>query len=229
MEEKVGFRRALSAAVVLGLYSGFMLAVAIAMVLGTGGLKTAAFLWGTTIVLCSIILTPILAGGRKRGLAETDATVNNLRDGLSEFNEGVGGWRSLSHVRGEGMGASVSLSHASNPLIIIEKALKIASDCKITFRFSKSDPTLRDRVLPILEEKVGQNRIQRRTKSLTVTPEQIIDRSVIITRMMMLCPPLAVAGSVAFYSLAPEQIILTILGGFAGAVLGMMVVTNKGR
>ena len=37
MEEKVGFRRALSAAVVLGLYSGFMLAVAIAMVLGTGG------------------------------------------------------------------------------------------------------------------------------------------------------------------------------------------------
>ena len=78
---------------------GFMLAVAIAMVLGTGGLKTAAFLWGATIVLCSIILTPILAGGRKRGLAETDATVNNLREGLSEFNEGIGGWRSLSHVR----------------------------------------------------------------------------------------------------------------------------------
>ena len=190
MEEKVGFRRALSAAVVLGLYSGFMLAVAIAMVLGTEGLKIAGFLWGSTILLCSIILTPILAVGRKRGLAETDATVKNLREGLSEFNEGVGGWRSLSHVRGEGMGASVSLSHASNPLIIIEKALLLASDCKITFRFSKSDPTLRDKVLPILEEKVGQNRIQRRTKSLTVTPEQIIDRSVIITRMMMLCPPL---------------------------------------
>ena len=229
MEEKVGFRKALSAAVVLGLYSGFMLAVAIAMVLGTEGLKTAAFLGGGTIVLCSLVLTPILAGGRKRGLAETDATVNNLRDGLSEFNEGVGGWRSLSHVRGEGMGASVSLSHSSNPLLIIEKALKISSDCKLTFRFSKSDPTLRDRVLPILEEKVGQSRIQRRTKSLTITPEQIIDKSVIITRMMMLCPPLTVAGSVAFYSLAPEQIILTFLGGIAGAILGMMVVTNKGR
>ena len=152
MEEKVGFRRALSAAVVLGLYSGFMLAVAIAMVLGTEGLKIAGFLWGATILSCSIILTPILAGGRKRGLSETDATVKKLRNGLSEFNEGVGGWRSLSHVRGEGMGASVSLSHASNPLIIIEKALKLASDCKITFRFSKSDPTLRDKVLPILEE-----------------------------------------------------------------------------
>lgn len=229
MEEKVGFRKGLSAAVVLGLYSGFMLAVAIAMVLGNDGLVTAAFLWGLTIVVCSLILTPILASGRKRGLAETDATVNNLRDGLSEFNEGVGGWRSLSHVRGEGMGASVSLSHASNPLIIIEKALQIASDCKLTFRFSKSDPSLRDRTLPILEEKVGPNRIQRRTKSLTVVPEVIIDRSVIITRVMMLCPPLMVAGSVAFYSLAPEQPILVILGGLAGAILGMMVVTNKGR
>ena len=64
---------------------------------------------------------------------------------------------------------------------------------------------------------------------MTVTPEQIIDRSVIITRMMMLCPPLTVAGSVAFYSLAPEQIVLTILGGVAGAILGMMIVTNQGR
>ena len=34
MEEKVGFRRALSASIVLGLYSGFMLAVAIAMSMG---------------------------------------------------------------------------------------------------------------------------------------------------------------------------------------------------
>lgn len=229
MEEKVGFRKALSAAVVLGLYSGFMLAVAIAMVLGTEGLVTAGFLWGSTIVVCALILTPFLAAGRKRGLPETDATVKNLREGLSEFNEGVGGWRSLSHVRGEGMGASVSLSNAANPLIIIEKALILANDCKLTFRFPKNDPSLRDRVLPILEEKVGQNRIQRRTKSLTVVPEVIIDRSVMITRMMMLCPPLMVAGCVAFYSVAPDQIILTLMGGIAGAILGIMIVTNKGR
>tara|TARA_B100000614_G_scaffold256914_1_gene276313 strand:+ start:551 stop:1240 length:690 start_codon:yes stop_codon:yes gene_type:complete len=229
VEEKVGFRKALSAAVVLGLYSGFMLAVALAMVLGSEGLTTAAFLWGVTIVTCALILTPILASGRKRGLPETDATVKRLREALSEFNEGVGGWRSLSHVRGEGMGSSVNLSHASNPLIIIEKALIVAKDCKLIFRFPKDDPSLRDRVLPILEEKVGQNRIQRRTKSLTVIPEVIIDRSIIITRMMMLCPPLMVAGSVAFYSLAPEQLILTVLGGLSGAILGMMIVTNKGR
>ena len=61
MEEKVGFRRALSASIVLGLYSGFMLAVAIAMSMGTEGLKLAAFLWGLLIVLCSIFLTPIFS------------------------------------------------------------------------------------------------------------------------------------------------------------------------
>ena len=75
-----------------------MLAVAIAMVLGNDGLMTAAFLWGLTIVVCALILTPFLALGRKRGLPETDATVKMLREGLSEFNEGVGGWRALSHV-----------------------------------------------------------------------------------------------------------------------------------
>ena len=229
MEEKVGFRKGLSAAVVLGLYSGFMLAVAIAMVLGNRGLVTAAFLWGLTIVVCALLLTPILATGRRRGLPETDATIKNLRKGLSEFDEGVGGWRSLSHVRGEGMGASVSLSHSNNPLLIIEKALQVASDCKITFRFPKDDLSLRDRTLPILEEKVGSTRIQRRTKSLTVVPEVIVDKSVIITRVMMLCPPLMVAGAIAFYSVAPQQPILTILGSIAGAILGMMVVTNKGR
>ena len=72
-----------------------MLAVAIAMVLGNDGLMTAAFLWGLTIVVCALILTPFLALGRKRGLPETDATVKMLRR-LSEFNEGVGGWRALS-------------------------------------------------------------------------------------------------------------------------------------
>lgn len=229
MEEKVGFRRALSAAVVLGLYSGFMLGVAIAMSMGNDGLKLAALLWGGVIVLCALVLTPILARGRKRGVPETDQYVKSLRNGLDEFNEGVGGWRTLSHVRGEGMGASISLSNASNPLIIIEKALLISNRCKLIFRFPKDDPSLRERTLPILEEKVGISRIQRRTKSLTVVPEVIIDNSVIITRSMMLCPPLMVAGSMGFYSVAPGQHLLMALGAIAGAILGMLIVTNKGR
>tara|TARA_Y100001954_G_scaffold95277_1_gene104215 strand:- start:197 stop:946 length:750 start_codon:yes stop_codon:yes gene_type:complete len=229
MEEKVGFRRALSASIVLGLYSGFMLFVAIAMAMGSEGLKLAAFLWGLTIVMCAFLLTPFLAVGRKRGVTETDEFVKSLRSGLESFNEGIGGWRALSHIRGEGMGASISLSNASNPLLIIEKALQISVDSKLTFRFPKDNPNLRDMILPILIEKVGTSRIQRRTKSLTVVPEVIIDRSVVITRVMMLCPPLMVGGSVGFYSVSPGQPILIILGAVAGAILGFMIVTNQGR
>lgn len=229
MEEKVGFRRAFSASVVLGLYTGFMLAVAIAMSLGNDGLKLAAFLWGLTIVICALFLTPLLAMGRKRGIPNTDQDVKKLREILDEFNEGVGGWRTLSHIRGEGMGVSISLSNASNPLTIIEKALQITEKCKLVFRFSKSDPSLRDRTLMILEEKVSPSRIQRRTKSLTIVPESKIDRSTIITRVMMLCPPLMVAGSMGFYSVAPGQPLLVLIGATAGAVLGMLIVTNQGR
>ena len=97
------------------------------------------------------------------------------------------------------------------------------------FRFPKNDPSLRERTLPILEERVGSGRIQRRTKSLTVVPEVKIERSVIITRIMMLCPPLMVSGSIGFHSVSPGQPLLTILGAIAGAILGMMIVTNKGR
>ena len=86
MEEKVGFRRAFSASIVLGLYSGFMLAVAIAMSFGNGGLKLAAFLWGLTIVLCALFLTPLLAISRKRGIPDIDEHVTKFRDVLDEFN-----------------------------------------------------------------------------------------------------------------------------------------------
>ena len=229
MEEKVGFRRALSASIVLGVYSGFMLAVAIAMSVNEDGFQLAVFLWGVTIVVSALFLTPVLANSRKRGLPDTDQDVNQLRLALEEFNEGMGGWRTLSHVRGEGMGVSVSLSNASNPLTIIEKSLQVAENCKIAFRFPKHDTSLRDRTLPILEEKVGISRIQRRTKSLTVMPERILDRSTIITRVMMLCPPLMAAGAMGFYSVSPEQPTLLFVGAAAGAILGMLVVTNKGR
>jgi hypothetical protein len=76
---------------------------------------------------------------------------------------------------------------------------------------------------------VSSSRIQRRTKSLTIVPDVKIDSSTIITRVMMLCPPLMVAGSMGFYSVAPGQPLLVLIGATAGAVLGMLIVTNQGR
>ena len=61
MEEKVGYRRAFSASVILGLYSGFMLSVGILTSIGTDYFFEAMVTWGSIIVLSSLILTPILA------------------------------------------------------------------------------------------------------------------------------------------------------------------------
>jgi hypothetical protein len=59
-------------------------------------------------------------------------------------------------------------------------------------------------------------------------PDIKFDRGVIITRAMMLCPPLMVGGALGFSSVSPGEPALTIAGGVAGAMLGFLIITNKG-
>ena len=228
MEERVGFRRGLSAATILGLYAGFMIAVGVAVTFEEKALTYAAYVWCLTIAISAIMLTPILAKGRKRGRTDTEEDVAAIRSSLNDCNEGVGRWRTLSHVRGEGMGVSISLASASNPLLIIEKSLQLSNEIRLIFRFSKNESELRERVLLILEQKIGLSRIQRRTKSLTVVPPIVMDRGIMITRSMMLCPPLMVGGAIGFSSIAPGQPLLALVGGLAGIMLGLLVITNRG-
>ena len=228
MEEKVGFRRGLSAASVLGLYAGFMLAVGTAVTFEKDALIMAAMLWAITIVVSAIFLTPILAKGRKRGRLDSEEEVAAVRAALEPFNEGVGGWRTLSHIRGDGLGVSVSLSDSENPLLIMEKSLQMADSVRVIFRFSKNESSLRDRILSIVEERISRTRIQRRTKTITITTPQILDRGIFITRSMMICPPLMVLGAIGFSSISNGDSILAGIGAIAGLLLGVMVITNKG-
>jgi hypothetical protein len=228
MEEKVGFRRGLSAASVLGLYAGFMLAVGTAVTFEKDALIMAAMLWAITIVVSAIFLTPILAKGRRRGRPDTEEDVAAVRAVLESFNEGVGGWRTLSHIRGDGLGVSVSLSDSENPLLIMEKSLQMADSVRVIFRFSKNESSLRDRILSIVEERISRTRIQRRTKTITITTPQILDRGIFITRSMMICPPLMVLGAIGFSSIANGDSILAVVGAIAGLLLGVLVITNKG-
>jgi len=228
MEEKVGFRRGLSAASVLGLYTGFMLAVGTAVTFEKDALIMAAMLWAITIVVSAIFLTPILAKGRKRGRLDSEEEVAAVRAALEPFNEGVGGWRTLSHIRGDGLGVSVSLSDSENPLLIMEKSLQMADSVRVIFRFSKNESSLRDRILSIVEERISRTRIQRRTKTITITTPQILDRGIFITRSMMICPPLMVLGAIGFSSISNGDSILAGIGAIAGLLLGVMVITNKG-
>ncbi|MDP6869218.1 MAG: hypothetical protein QGI21_00385 [Candidatus Poseidoniaceae archaeon] len=229
MEERVGFRRGLSAAVVLGLYAGFMLAVGASVIFDEDALLNAGILWALTIVISSIVLTPILAMGRKRGRNDVDEDVSALRSALEPCNQGIGGWRALSHVRGEGFGVCVSLTDMKNPLPIIENALTKADEIRIIFRFAKGDLDLRTKVLKHLEANYPSSRLQKRTRTISVMPENSIDKAVIVTRTMMIAPPLMVGGAVAFSSITPGNISLIIAGGVAGLMLSLLITTNKGR
>ena len=228
MEEKVGFRRGLSAASVLGLYAGFMLAVGVAVTFDDNALIMAAILWALTIVVSAIFLTPLLAKGRSRGRPDTEEDVAAMIAALEPYNEGVGGWRTLSHIRGDGLGVSVSLSDSENPLLIMEKSLQMADSIRVIFRFSRSESSLRDRILSMVEEKISPTRIQRRTKTITISTPQILDRGIVITRSMMICPPLMVLGAIGFSSISNGDSILAAVGAIAGLLLGVLVITNKG-
>ena len=225
----MGYSRAFSASIVLGLYSGFMLAVGLAMSTDGSEIMLAIYLWALTIVVSALLLTPILARGRKRGRKATDEDVDDIRREMNDLNEGVGGWRTLSHIRGEGMGVSISLADANNPLLIIEKVIVLSERYRLILRFPKNDSSLRNRTLPILESRISTSRLQRRTRTITLMPNVEIDRSSIVTRAMMICPPLMVAGALGISSLSPSQPLLMLAGIVAGATLGMLIVTNKGR
>lgn len=227
MEERVGFRRAFSASIILGLYSGFMISVGILTSIGTDYFFEAMVTWGSVIILSSLILTPILARGRKRGVESTIVYVEKYRQMLSQYNEGVGSWRSLSHVRDSGNGVLISLSDSSNPLLIIDKISNSPLDCKIIFRFSKTEESLRDRVLGILEERFVENHVQKKSKSIHVNPIIEIDKNAIITKILMICPPLILLATLGLNEMFSSLYISTSLGVAIGGFLGGLIATNR--
>jgi hypothetical protein len=104
----------------------------------------------------------------------------------------------------------------------------MADSIRVIFRFSKSESSLRERILSIIEERISRTRIQRKTKTITILTPQLLDRGVIITRTMMICPPLMALGAIGFSSIGNGDYILAVAGAIAGLLLGILVITNKG-
>ena len=230
MTEKVGWTRGSSAAAVLGLYSGFMVAVAVAAIYPEDPLRSAAKAWAITMLASIIILTPLLARGRKRGRPETLLILDNIRADLQPFDEGVNRWRALSHIRREGTGVSIKILDSSKPMAIVKQAITHADICSVQFRIKpREDAELRSAIIAFLVAELGSSRVSKKNNSITVMQPLIMDSATIITRSMMMIPPLMVMGVMAFDSFAPGNLIARIGGGIAGMFLGMMIITNRGR
>ncbi len=230
MTEKVGWTRGSSAAAVLGLYSGFMVAVAVAVIYPEDPLRSATKAWGITMLASIILLTPVLSRGRKRGRPETLLLLDNVRDDLQVFNEGVNNWRALSHIRREGTGVSIKILDSSKPMAIVKQAITHADTCSVQFRIKpREDAELRSKIIAFLVSELGASRVSKKNNSITVMQPLLMDRATIVTRSMMMVPPLMVMGIMAFDSFAPGNLAARISGGIAGMFLGIMIITNRGR
>ena len=111
--------------------------------------------------------------------------------------------------------------------MIIEKIASNEIDCKVIFRFSKHETDLRDRVLKILNERFVENRVQKKAKSIHVNPIIEVDRNSIITKILMICPPLILLGTIGFNEMIPNLLLSTVLGFFVGGFLGGLIATNR--
>ena len=230
MTEKVGWTRGSSAAAVLGLYSGFMVAVAVAAIYPEDPLRSAAKAWAITMLFSIIFLTPLLSKGRKRGRPETLLILDNIRADLQPFDEGVNRWRALSHIRREGTGVSINMLDSSKPMAIVKQAITHGDICSVQFRIKpRDDAELRRAIIAFLVAELGSSRVSKKNNSITVMQPLIMDSATLITRSMMMIPPLMVMGIMAFDSFAPGNLIARISGGIAGMFLGMMIITNRGR
>ncbi|MGY8670035.1 MAG: hypothetical protein ACKVJ7_03185 [Candidatus Poseidoniales archaeon] len=230
MAERVGWTRGSSAAAVLGLYCGFMVAVAVAVIYPEDPLRSAAKAWGITMIVSIITLTPFLSRGRKRGRPETLLILENVRDDLQVFNEGVNRWRALSHIRREGTGVSIKILDSSKPMAIVKQAITHANICSIQFRIKpREDAELRSAIISYLVKELGASRVSKKNNSITLMQPLIMDRATIITRSMMMIPPLMLMGIMAFDSFSPGNLVARISGGIAGMFLGIMIITNRGR
>ena len=97
------------------------------------------------------------------------------REKLSEFNEGQGKWRVLSHVSSDGVNLRIDMHNLDNIEGVVDAALEIAERTTVKFivgrgNVKSSSPELRNRVLTRVEDRVGVLRRTRKAKSIEVNP-----------------------------------------------------------
>ena len=147
--------------------------------------------------LLSIILGPFLAR-RRRPVILTKEPLIEAREKLSQFNEGQGKWRVLSHISSDGVNLRIDMHNLDNIEGVVDAALELAERTTIKFIVGRgnsksSSPKLRNRVLKRGEEKVGVLRRTRKAKSIEVNPvtsNEYNDYQNKLNRMLLILLPI---------------------------------------
>ncbi len=169
----VGLIMGFQAGALIGLYLGFSLAT-ISVLTDAEQINRTVSLICIPPFLFSILLGPFLAKRRKPVIL-TKEPLNEARELLSKYNEGQGKWRVLSHISSDGVNLRIDMHNLENVEDVVNEALILSEKTTVKFivgrgNHKSSSPELRNRVLKIVEEKVGVLRRTRKAKSIEVNP-----------------------------------------------------------
>tara|TARA_B100001564_G_C20567294_1_gene636632 strand:- start:410 stop:1045 length:636 start_codon:yes stop_codon:yes gene_type:complete len=169
----VGLIMGFQAGALIGLYLGFSLAT-ISVLTDAEQINRTVSLICIPPFLFSILLGPFLAKRRKPVIL-TKEPLNEARELLSKYNEGQGKWRVLSHISSDGVNLRIDMHNLENVEDVVNEALILSEKTTVKFivgrgNHKSSSPELRNRVLKIVEKKVGVLRRTRKAKSIEVNP-----------------------------------------------------------
>jgi len=194
--EPVGLTMGFQAGGLIGLYLGFSLAT-ISVLTDAENIRRTVSLMCIPPFLFSIILGPFLAR-RRRPVILTKEPLIEAREKLSQFNEGQGKWRVLSHISSDGVNLRIDMHNLDNIEGVVDAALELAERTTIKFIVGRgnsksSSPKLRTRVLKRVEAKVGVLRRTRKAKSIEVNPvtsNEYNDYQNKLNRMLLILLPI---------------------------------------
>lgn len=171
--EPVGLGMGFQAGGLIGLYLGFSLAT-ISVLTDAENIQRTVSLMCIPPFLFSMLLGPFLARRRKPVILTKEPLIE-AREKLSQFNEGQGKWRVLSHVSSDGVNLRIDMHNLENIEGVVDAALELAEKTTVKFivgrgNIKSSSPKLRNRVLKRVEDSVGVLRRTRKAKSIEVNP-----------------------------------------------------------
>ncbi|MCH1587862.1 MAG: hypothetical protein L7S02_01550 [Flavobacteriales bacterium] len=176
--KRIGLVTGVQAGFFVGVFLGFSLAVVSSLTQPEALAMTAQFLCITPFIT-AVLLGPFLAW-RKVPVALTVDPLPELQRILEGFNEGVGRWRVLSHVRSDGRTVRVDLHDARDPLAIAKTALHQCQHHPVRLVVGRGQqnsrqPELRTMIMSHVEANVPMHRRRGLTSSVEVMPPSYIE------------------------------------------------------
>lgn len=169
-EERIGFLKAAASSIVVGIYVG-LAGATFSILSDPMDLTRHGNILLYAAVISSIVLTPVLWNRKVEHGHKMEINIEQLMEELSQFDEGRGRWRFLSHVKDEKVRLSIDLRHSNNSITIVEKTFQLYKNHPVRYIVGHSNEehnNLRNNVLEMVKRLEGDIEIKSFSKSIEI-------------------------------------------------------------